>query len=256
MKILEMQGVTMRFGGLTAVSGLSFGLERGEIVGLIGPNGSGKTTAFNMISGFYKPTAGRILFEGREINGLRPDQVTAMGLARIFQANRLFKEQTVLDNVLIGHHLRLNSNPISAILRLPGYTKQIDETYSKSMWLLKNLGLTQFAQEMAGSLPHGMQRKLEVARALATDPRLLLLDEPAAGLSHEEVTDMMDFVLKIREDYNLTVLLVEHDMRVVMTICPRIVVLNHGELIAQGSPDEIANDPVVVNAYLGESQDA
>lgn len=256
MKILEMQGVTMRFGGLTAVSGLNFGLESGEIVGLIGPNGSGKTTAFNMISGFYKPTAGRILFEGREINGLRPDQVTAMGLARIFQANRLFKEQTVLDNVLIGHHLRLKSNPISAILRLPGYMKQIDETYSKSMWLLKNLGLTQFAQEMAGSLPYGMQRKLEVARALATDPRLLLLDEPAAGLSHEEVTDMMDFVLKIREDYKLTVLLVEHDMRVVMTICPRIVVLNHGEMIAQGSPDEIANDPVVVKAYLGESQDA
>ncbi|MGE5619496.1 MAG: ABC transporter ATP-binding protein [Sphingomonadaceae bacterium] len=253
--ILDIQDLTIRFGGLTAVSGLSFGLETGEIVGLIGPNGSGKTTVFNMISGFYTPTSGSIRFEGKVINGLRPDQITALGIARIFQANRLFREQSVLDNVLIAHHLRLKSNPVSAILRLPSYTKQIDEAYSKSMWLLENLGLASFAHEKAGSLPHGMQRKLEVARALATEPRLLLLDEPAAGLSHEEVTDMMDFVLTIRKEYNLTVLLVEHHMRVVMTICPRIVVLNHGQMIAHGSPDQIANDPVVIKAYLGESRD-
>ncbi len=256
MNTLELQDLTIRFGGLTAVAGLTFNMAPGEIVGLIGPNGSGKTTVFNMISGFYTPSSGSIRFESRRIEALRPDQITAMGIARIFQANRLFRDQTVLDNVLIGHHLRLRSNPVSAIFRLPGYAKQIGEAYDKSMWLLENLGLARFAQEMAGSLPHGMQRKLEVARALATEPRLLLLDEPAAGLSHEEVSDMMEFVLKIRTDYNLALLLVEHHMRVVMTICPRIIVLNHGQMIAQGSPDQIANDPVVVQAYLGESDDA
>jgi branched-chain amino acid transport system ATP-binding protein len=256
MNVLEIQGLTKRFSGLTAVSNLSFNMASRDIVGLIGPNGSGKTTAFNMISGFYTPTAGSIRFEGKELSGQRPDQICALGVARIFQANRLFRQQSVLDNVLIGHHLRLKSNPISAILRLPSYNRQIAEAHEKSMWLLENLGLARHAQEQAGSLPHGMQRKLEVARALATEPRLLLLDEPAAGLSHEEVSDMMDFVLKIREDYNLTVLLVEHHMRVVMTICPRIVVLNHGQMIAHGTPDQIANDRVVIEAYLGEDPDA
>ena len=256
MNALEAQDLTIRFGGLTAVSNLSFTLAPGEIMGLIGPNGSGKTTVFNMISGFYTPTAGQIRFEGHPIAARRPDQITAMGIARIFQANRLFRDQTVLDNVLIGHHLRLRSNPLSAILRLPRYSRQAAEAHAKSMWLLENLGLAQFAQEQAGSLPHGMQRKLEVARALATEPRLLLLDEPAAGLSHEEVSDMMEFVLKIRADFRLTLLLVEHDMRVVMTICPRILVLNHGQKIAEGSPEQIASDPVVIRAYLGEADDA
>jgi branched-chain amino acid transport system ATP-binding protein len=256
MNALEVQELSIRFGGLTAVSDLSFTLAPGEIVGLIGPNGSGKTTVFNMISGFYTPTAGHIRFEDRSITARRPDQITAMGIARIFQANRLFRDQTVLDNVLIGHHLRLRSSALSAILRLPNYTKQVAVAREKSMWLLENLGLVQFAQERAGSLPHGMQRKLEVARALATEPRLLLLDEPAAGLSHEEVSDMMEFVLKIRADFHLTLLLVEHDMRVVMTICPRILVLNHGQKIAEGSPEQIASDPVVIQAYLGERDDA
>lgn len=254
MSVLETKGLTMRFGGLTAVLDFNLTLEEGELVGLIGPNGSGKTTVFNMITGFYEPTEGKIILDGREITGLRPDQVASLGIARIFQNSRLFREQAVLDNVLIGHHLRLRSSPFSAVLRLPGYTREEKQAHEEAMTLLEGLGLADVVGEIAGSLPYGLQRKLEVARALATRPSLLLLDEPATGMSTEETTEMMDFILKVRDDFQLTILLIEHHMRVVMGICERMVVLNYGKTIARGSPEEIQNNPEVIEAYLGADE--
>jgi len=253
VSVLSIQDLTMRFGGLVAVSDFNLELEQKEIVGLIGPNGSGKTTVFNMITGFYNPTEGQLFLDGTEITGLRPDQVTALGLARIFQNSRLFRNLPVLDNVLIGHHLRLRSSPIAAICRTPGYAKQEKHAYEETMTLLEGLGLAHVVHEKTGALPYGLQRKLEVARALATRPRVLLLDEPATGMTTEETTEMIDFILGVRDDFDLTILLIEHHMRVVMGLCPRILVLNYGETIAEGTPEEIQNNPEVIQAYLGVS---
>ena len=251
MTLLTIERLTMRFGGLTAVSDFNLNMEHGEIVGLIGPNGSGKTTVFNMVSGFYKPTEGQIDFGGENITGLRPDQVTASGIARIFQNNRLFRELTVFDNVMIGTHYRIRSSALAAILRLPSYMKEEKAAYEEAMSLLEGLGLASYVDEPAGKLPFGLQRRLEVARALSTKPKLLLLDEPATGMSSEETAEMMDFILKIREDYDLTIFLIEHTMPVVMGCCPRIFVLNYGKTIAQGTPDEIQGNREVIEAYLG-----
>ena len=250
--ILDISGLTMRFGGLVAVSDFDLQMEKGELVGLIGPNGSGKTTVFNMISGFYRPTAGSILFEGKDMVGLRPDQVVASGVARIFQNNRLFTDFTVYDNVMLSQHVRMKASPAAAVLRLPIYARQEAEAHETAMGLLASLGLKAVAHEQAGSLPYGLQRKVEVARALATKPRLLLLDEPATGMSVEEVTDMMDFILRIQEEFSLTILLVEHTMRVVMGCCPRMLVLNYGKTICKGTPEQVQCDPQVITAYLGE----
>ena len=254
MSILEVQSLTMRFGGLTAVSDFNLTLEKGEIVGLIGPNGSGKTTVFNMITGFYKPTEGQVLLNGRGVTGLRPDQIASLGIARIFQNSRLFREQTVLDNVLIGHHQRLRSTPFSAVLRLPGYVSQEKQAHSEAKTLLEGLGLAEVVSEIAGSLPYGLQRKLEVARALATKPSLLLLDEPATGMSAEETGEMMAFILRVRGEFEMTILLIEHHMRVVMGICERMTVLNYGETIAKGSPEEVQSNAEVIKAYLGAEE--
>lgn len=251
MSVLAISSLTMRFGGLVAVSDFNLELGKGEIVGLIGPNGSGKTTVFNMITGFYKPTEGRLFLNGIEITGLRPDQVTALGLGRIFQNSRLFRNLTVLDNVMIGYHLRLRSSPLAAVCRTPGYTRQERQAYEETQALLEGLGLDHVVQENTGSLPYGLQRKLEVARALATKPKVLLLDEPATGMTTEETTEMIDFILGVRDDFDLTILLIEHHMQVVMGLCPRILVLNYGKTIAEGTPEEIQNNPEVIRAYLG-----
>lgn len=251
MSLLEVSDLAMRFGGLLAVSGFNLRLNKGELVGIIGPNGSGKTTLFNMITGFYRPTEGKIVLNGKDITGLRPDQITALGVARIFQNSRLFRDLTVLDNVLIGHHFRMRSSPVEAVFRLPRYVGEERQACDEASRLLEGLGLASFEREIARSLPYGLQRKLEVARALATKPSLLLLDEPATGMSIEETTELMDFVLRLRGDYELTILLIEHHMRVVMGICERMTVLNYGKTIAQGTPEEIQNNPEVIKAYLG-----
>jgi branched-chain amino acid transport system ATP-binding protein len=256
MSILRVESATMQFGGLTAVKDFNPQLEPGEIVALIGPNGAGKTTAFNMITGVYRPTRGRIVFNGQEITGLRPDLITAAGIARTFQNIRLFKDLSVLDNVLIANHLHLRSHFLAAIMKLPGYRAQEKAMVAKSLALLERVGLADLRAEKASSLPYGKQRRLEIARALATNPKLLLLDEPAAGMNPKEAADLTQFIKEIRAEYDLTIFLIEHHMDVVMGISQRIYVLDYGITIASGTPREIQNNPRVIEAYLGVEEHA
>ena len=250
--ILETKGLTMRFGGLTAVKDFSAAVPRGGIVGLIGPNGAGKTTCFNMITGFYRPTEGQVHFEGRDITGMPPHRVCRSGIARTFQNIRLFGNETVLENVMIGCHLRQKTGWWQAVLCLPGNRREEQAIAARARELLAVVGLEALAAEKANSLPYGAQRRLEIARALATEPAFLLLDEPAAGMNPNETDELMGFIRDIRTRFHLTVLLIEHDMKVVMGICEHIWVLDYGETIAAGPPEAIRSDPKVIKAYLGE----
>ena len=250
--ILAAENVTMRFGGVTAVSDLSFALRKGAIGGVIGPNGAGKTTVFNVLSGFYTPQEGEITLLGKNIKGLQPYEICKLGMARTFQNIRLSPQMTVMENIMVGCHVRRRSHWWSAAVGLPSFYKEEQELKEKAAALAKRVNLDKQLDETAGSLPYGAQRRLEIARALATEPVLLLLDEPAAGMNPQESIELMHFISKIRGEFNLSILLIEHDMKVVMGVCEYIWVMEYGALIAEGEPASVRNNPLVIRAYLGE----
>ena len=243
---------TIRFGGLVAVNELNMQVKRGEIYGLIGPNGAGKTTIFNLLTGVYEPTSGDIHFEGKRINGLRPYQISRLGVSRTFQNIRLFPGMSVLENVMTACHIHARQNLLDAVLRLPRFYKDERDHRDFALELLEIFDLVNVKSEAGTSLPYGRQRRLEIVRALATKPKLLLLDEPAAGLNPSEQEDLMNLIQQIRERFGLTILLVEHNMKVVMGVCDRIQVVDYGKSIALGLLHEIKNDPKVIEAYLGD----
>ena len=276
--VLRLEHVTMQFGGVVAVNDLSLEVNQGEIVALIGPNGAGKTTAFNCITGVYEPTNGRISFLGEpmvenhpqgrmqklyqgENQGMfsqvlspTPDRITQKGIARTFQNIRLFKELSVIDNIKVGLHESMKYNLASSLIRLPNYWKEEKKCTERALELLDIFHMADLANVQAGSLPYGAQRRLEIMRALATSPKLLLLDEPAAGMNPSETAELTETIRRIRDEFNIAVLLIEHDMSLVMGICEGIAVLNFGRIIAKGTPDEIRNNPQVIEAYLGKKE--
>lgn len=254
--ILEVKNLTKNFGGLCAVSNVSMTINQGELIGLIGPNGAGKTTLFNLLTGVYEPSSGLIELneDGQKIQlgGLKPYKITSYGISRTFQNIRLFKAMTVLENVKVAMHKNIRYGTIAAILRLPSYYSEEKWVEEKACELLREVGLYSKRNEMATNLPYGEQRRLEIARALAIQPKILFLDEPAAGMNPQETADLTKLIHHIREKYKLTVILIEHDMSLVMNICERIYVLDYGKMIANGSPEEIKNNEFVIKAYLGE----
>lgn len=250
--LLLARDVTMRFGGVTAVSELTLAVPQGAIAGIIGPNGAGKTTVFNVLSGFYTPREGDVIFAGKSIKGRKPYDICRLGMARTFQNIRLSRQMTVLENIMVGCHVRRHCPWWMAPLGLPRFYREEAEIARKGRLLAERVNLGDQLDEKAGSLPYGAQRRLEIARALATEPRLLLLDEPAAGMNPQESLDLMHFIGHIRDEFNLTILLIEHDMKVVMGVCQYIWVMEYGALIAQGDPESVRNNPVVIRAYLGE----
>jgi len=253
--LMELRDVTLRFGGLVALDSVSFQVKRGEILGLIGPNGAGKTTCFNVMTGVYRPTSGEVLLEGRRLGRTKRYQITRRGVARTFQNIRLFEGMTALENVMVGTDARHRTSVVGAQCRLPRHLREERECVERAMALLEFVGIADRAADRARNLPYGYQRRLEIARALATEPKLLCLDEPAAGFNPAEKDELMELIRKIRDD-GYTVLLIEHDMRVVMNVTDRIVVLEFGKKIAEGTPSQVRNDPAVISAYLGAVDDA
>ena len=249
--ILRTENVTQRFGGLVAVNDVSFELHKGEIVGIIGPNGAGKTTFFNDITGMYTPTEGKVFFKDTDITGKKPYEITALGMARTFQNIRLFYRMTALENVMVGMHTSTKANLIDCILRTPHHRRTEKEAEKRALEVLELTGLSEHKYDYATSLPYGLQRRLEIARAMATNPEVLLFDEPAAGMNEAETSDLMEFIRQL-QGMGYSILLIEHDMRLVMNICERLYVLDHGNLIAQGKPEDIKSNQQVIEAYLGK----
>ena len=251
MALLEVSNLGIAFGGLQAVDKVDLTIEKGGLYGLIGPNGAGKTTVFNMLTGVYRPTEGDIILDGVNITGKSPASINKAGIARTFQNIRLFSDLTVLDNVKVGLHNQVRYSTVTSILHLPAYFEKEREMRGRAMALLKIFGLEEEAKQMASNLPYGKQRKLEIARALATNPKLLLLDEPVAGMNPSETEELMETVRFVREKFGTAILLIEHDMSFVMGLCEYITVLNYGRILAQGDPETVRNDPKVIAAYLG-----
>ena len=252
MAILEVKNLSISFGGLRAVDEFNVKIEKGQLYGLIGPNGAGKTTVFNLLTGVYKPTSGAVILDGENITGKSTTEINKCGIARTFQNIRLFKELSVLDNVKAGFHNLHKYSTLEGILRLPKYFKTEKKMDEKAMELLKVFGLEEEASTLADNLPYGKQRKLEIARALATNPKLLLLDEPAAGMNPSETQELMDTIRFVRDKFDMTVLLIEHDMKLVSGICEEVSVLNFGQELTQGKTSDVLNNPEVIKAYLGD----
>ncbi len=254
--VLETRHLGIEFGGLKAVNDFNLTIGRTEIAGLIGPNGAGKTTVFNLLTKVYEPTSGAVLIDGQDLAGLSIVQASRLGIARTFQNIRLFSKMTVEENVRIGLHNQIRYNMFTGILRLPGYWKQEKRQHKRAMELLDIFGMQDLADETAGSLPYGAQRRLEIVRALATEPKLLLLDEPAAGMNPHETEELMENIARIRNQFQIAILLIEHDMSLVMGVCEGICVLNFGQVIAKGTADEIQANPAVIEAYLGRKKES
>ena len=252
MSMLEVRDLGISFGGLRAVNEFHVSIEKGQLYGLIGPNGAGKTTCFNLLTGVYKPDTGTIRLDGKDITGKTPMEISKAGIARTFQNIRLFGKMTVLDNVKTGMHNNYEYSALAGIFHTPSYKRMEKEMDEKAMDLLKVLDLDDSADLLSSNLPYGKQRRLEIARALATDPKLLLLDEPAAGMNPQETEDLMDMIHLVRDRFDMTILLIEHDMKLVSGICEELTVLNFGEVLAQGKTSDVLNDPQVITAYLGE----
>ena len=251
-QILEVRNLGISFGGLRAVNEFSLSVKKGQLYGLIGPNGAGKTTVFNLLTGVYKPDTGSVILDGKDITGMKTAQISRAGIARTFQNIRLFGKMPVLDNVKAGLHNRHRYSSVAGILRLPAYFKEEKLMDERAMELLKVFDLDGDAEKIASGLPYGKQRRLEIARAMATDPKLLLLDEPAAGMNPKETQELMEMISFVRKEFDMTILLIEHDMRLVSGICEELTVLNFGEVLAQGATQTVLSDPEVIAAYLGE----